>query len=194
MRKQIEKLVRLFPIEGMALHGTSYEKALKIKQDGLIETNYTPPTSSPLPHSSMQNSSRTVSEMLHRTIGSISLSARYGGARGKLWSDGSLTEGQLPAIVIFGGFSRPRDEGYDSNYLVRRLKVGAKAKHHTSFGKSPGSIKAEHIEQIVRITKEEQMKILESIEMGPKQNVAMQGLLIKKTLHAIRDLVKKKNK
>ncbi|MBI5224727.1 hypothetical protein HY989_02560 [Candidatus Micrarchaeota archaeon] len=192
MKKQIKELVKLFPVEGMALHGTSYEKALRIKEDGLIEADYTPPVSAPLPHSRMQNGSRKLSEMFRRTIGSISLSAKYGGERGKTWSDASLTDGQLPAIVIFGRFDRPREIGYDSHYLISRPKAGLRTKHDTSFGKTPGPIKKEHVQEIVRITKKEQTEILTSVKSAQKQIDAMHGLLRKKTLHAIKELVEKK--
>ncbi|MBI5225380.1 hypothetical protein HY989_05930 [Candidatus Micrarchaeota archaeon] len=190
MLKEFKKLIAAFPEKGMALHGTSYKNALSIKKTGLKEIEggaY----SVPLPSPKYQKEIKSPSKLFHRTIGSVVFATHYAGEKYQNMTNSKLTPKQLPAIVIF------RDKqiqfmGYDQEKFQPRFTGSLKHKLYRSFGKAVGPLPANSVVKIVRITKKEQLEILRTITAPINQTAALQNLLIKKTLLAIKRLILKK--
>lgn len=185
MLSEMHNLRKNLPLKGLAIHGTSYGKALEIRAKGLNQAHQGAlPYFCPIPERKALLKQYPPSEILHRLIGSIIYAASYTNKKRNALNPSAKSK-DLPAIVIFHPRNKDRyfdyfSEGYGLDVRIFR---GSNFRRYLTFGKEVGKLPANFVRRIVRITKKEQIEILEKSRENSLQGAnLLQDLLIKKHL------------
>ncbi len=151
-----------FPPGGVALHGTSFQKALLIARDGLLGDSYFCPI--PNPNSPLFRLLPGFSRMdeqayLSRVIGSIFFSGRFSFSERHALESPADPGRPEPALVVFASwdgqypfFNRPAD---GSDIPIWASNLAFTLRTYRSFGKSKRAIEPEMACAIVRLPEEE---------------------------------------
>ncbi|MBS3062531.1 MAG: hypothetical protein J4203_01535 [Candidatus Diapherotrites archaeon] len=168
---RLRSLPNCIPEHGLALHGTLYKKAQRIRKTGLQGLGYICPLP---PWQAQVFEGIGQREAISRIIGSVLFAQKFGS--GEELGRRNLSRGNLPAVVIFRGakplglvgtaplsdFQRHAvrfgGKGYDDDMVQRRRKPPFKS--YISFGKTPvGYISAEQVAAIARVTPAEYLQL-----------------------------------
>ena len=173
MLQRIQSSINKIPPGGLALHGTSYKKALSIAESGLLYDGYHCPI--PNPNSNFYTSIPSTKEFFSKTVGSIIFSSAY--ANRAIFAPESST----PAIVIFADWNPDsglfNTGGYDLDLKFIRYSQNFEGVSYDSFGKDILNIPAQYVCAISHLSAQKLQDISERAKKNSGGDLTLERLL-----------------